>query len=145
MIADLIHLRFHVDDAPRYVCHLLDALGFSYQKEKFAAAHLDNEAALLWLEETWPQVLRVAKEKRAVILFGDEDERAALLRVEGGRPSRRVAHLFAGRPRLRHAAAGLALGPLDRSLRRLAPRAGIAGAGVTARRRGRASSRGGAA
>src|SRR5579859_1827692 len=55
MIADLIHPRFHVDYAPRYVCHLLDALGFSYQKGKFSADHLKDEAALLWLEETWPQ------------------------------------------------------------------------------------------
>jgi transposase len=72
MIADLIRLRFKVDDAPRDVCHLLDALGFSYQKGKFTAAHLDDDAALLWLEETWPEIVRLAREKQAVILFGDE-------------------------------------------------------------------------
>jgi transposase len=72
MIADLIRLRFKVGYAPRYVCHLLDRLGFSYQKGKFTADHLDDEAALLWLEETWPEILRVAQEKQAVILFGDE-------------------------------------------------------------------------
>jgi transposase len=37
MIADLIRLRFRVDYSPRYVCHLLDQLGFSYQKGKFTA------------------------------------------------------------------------------------------------------------
>lgn len=72
MIADLIRLRFKVDFAPRYVCHLLDQLGFSYQRGKFSAAHQDDEAALLWLEETWPQVLRLARDRRARILFGDE-------------------------------------------------------------------------
>lgn len=72
MIADLIRLRFHVEYAPRYVCHLLDQLGFSYQKGKFTADHLNDEAALVWLEETWPEILRVAQEKQAVILFGDE-------------------------------------------------------------------------
>jgi transposase len=72
MIADLIHLRFKVDYAPRYVRHLLGALGFSYQKGEFAAADLDDEAALLWLEETGPELLRLARGKRAVILFGDE-------------------------------------------------------------------------
>jgi transposase len=72
MIADLIRLRFKIDYAPRYVCHLLDRLGFSYQKGKFTADHLDDEAALLWLEETWPQILARAREKHAVILFGDE-------------------------------------------------------------------------
>jgi transposase len=72
MIADLIHLRFQVDYAPRSICHLLGVLGFSYQKAKFTAAHLNDEAALLWLAETWPEILRVAQEKQAVIFFGDE-------------------------------------------------------------------------
>lgn len=72
MIADLIHLRFKVDYAARYVCRLLDQLGFSYQKGKFSADHLDDEAAIVWLEQTWPEILRVAHEKQAVILFGDE-------------------------------------------------------------------------
>lgn len=72
MIADLIHLRFKVNYAPRYICHLLAVLGFSYQKAKFTADHLNDEAALLWLEETWPQILREAREKHALILFGDE-------------------------------------------------------------------------
>lgn len=72
MIADLIHLRFHVDYAARYVCRLLDQLGFSFQKGKFSADHLDDEAGLIWLEQTWPEILRVAREKQALILFGDE-------------------------------------------------------------------------
>lgn len=72
VIADLIHLRFKVDYAPRYICHLLDVLGFSYQKAKFTADHLNDEAALLWLEETWPEILRVAHDKHALLLFGDE-------------------------------------------------------------------------
>jgi transposase len=72
MIADLIRRRFQVAYAPRYVCHLLDQLGFSYQKGKFTADHLNDEAALLWLEETWPDILRHARDKDAVILFGDE-------------------------------------------------------------------------
>lgn len=72
LIADLIHLRFHIDYAPRYLSQLLDVLGFSYQKAKFTSDHLNDEEALLWLEETWPEILRVAKEKHAVILFGDE-------------------------------------------------------------------------
>jgi transposase len=72
MIADLIQRRFQVAYAPRYVCHLLDQLGFSYQKGKFTADHLNDEAALLWLEETWPEILRHARDTPAVILFGDE-------------------------------------------------------------------------
>jgi hypothetical protein len=72
LIADLIRARFRVSYHPRYVPHLLDQLGLSYQKAKFSAAGADDEAALLWLEETWPEILRVAKEKGALILFGDE-------------------------------------------------------------------------
>jgi transposase len=72
MIADLIHRRFQVEYAARYVCHLLDQLGFSYQKGKFTADHLDDEAAIVWLEQTWPEIVRVAQEKQARIFFGDE-------------------------------------------------------------------------
>lgn len=72
LIADLIHLRFQVDYAPRYLSQLLAALGFSYQKAKLTSDHLNDEEALLWLEETWPEILRVAQEKQAIILFGDE-------------------------------------------------------------------------
>jgi transposase len=72
MIADLINLRFRVEYAPRYVCHLLGLLGLSFQRGRFTSDHLNDEAALLWLEETWPTILRQAKEKHALILFGDE-------------------------------------------------------------------------
>ena len=72
MIADLIHLRFRVAYAPRYICHLLGLLGLSFQRGRFTSDHLNAEAALLWLEETWPTIVRQATEKQAVILFGDE-------------------------------------------------------------------------
>lgn len=72
LIANLIQERFRVSYHPRYVPHLLDRLGLSYQKAKFSAAAGDDEAALLWLEETWPEIVRVAQEKHALILFGDE-------------------------------------------------------------------------
>jgi len=72
MITDLIKLRFKVDYNPRYVCHLLKALGFSFQKARFTADHLNDHEAILWLEDTWPEILRLAKEKQAIILFEDE-------------------------------------------------------------------------
>lgn len=72
MIADLIKLRFRVDYAPRYVCHLLGSLGLSFQRGRFTSDHLSDEAALVWLEEIWPTILRLAQDKKAVILFGDE-------------------------------------------------------------------------
>jgi transposase len=72
MIVDLIHLRCHVDYAARDVCHLPDQLGFSYQKGKFSADHLNDAAALPWLAETWPEILHVAHAKQAIILLGGE-------------------------------------------------------------------------
>ena len=39
---------------------------------KFSAAGADAEAALVWLEETWSEIVRVAQDKQALVLFGDE-------------------------------------------------------------------------
>jgi transposase len=72
LIADLIRERFHVTYHARYIPYLLDQLGLSYQKAKFNAAGADPEAALLWLEETWPEIVQRAKEKHAPIFFEDE-------------------------------------------------------------------------
>ena len=47
-------------------------MGFSYQKAKFVADHKDPEKRKLWLEKKWPEILKLAEEKNAYILFGDE-------------------------------------------------------------------------
>ena len=47
-------------------------MGFSYQKAKFAADHKDPEKRKKWLEEKWPEIIKLAEEKNACILFGDE-------------------------------------------------------------------------
>jgi hypothetical protein len=72
LIADLIQEQFQVRYHPRYIPHVLDHLGLSDQKAKFRAAGADAEAALLGLEETWPEIIRMAQAKRALVLFGDE-------------------------------------------------------------------------
>jgi len=72
VICDLILTRFGVAYHPHYLCELLDALGFSFQKARFVSDHLDEAARQHWLTETWPQIRRVAQAKRAMILFGDE-------------------------------------------------------------------------
>jgi transposase len=72
LIADLIRERFHVTYHARCVPHLLDPLGLSYQKAKFSVAAGDGEAALGWLEETWPEIVRLAQDEQALLLFGDE-------------------------------------------------------------------------
>ena len=57
---------------PRYICSLLDNVGFSFQKGRFVSDHLDEVARVQWLDKTWPEILRIAKEKGTMILFGDE-------------------------------------------------------------------------
>lgn len=72
MLCDLILTRFGVEYHPHYLCELLDELGFSFQKARFVSDHLDEAARQHWLTETWPEIRRVAQEKHAMILFGDE-------------------------------------------------------------------------
>ena len=72
VIQDLILCRFGGEYHPLYICALLNTMGFSFQKARFVSDHLDQAARLVWLEKTWPEILRLAKEKGAMILFGDE-------------------------------------------------------------------------
>jgi len=72
IIEDLIHRHFGVAYHPHYICTLLDNLGFSYQKARFVAAHLDEATRLEWRHHTWPAVLRKARQRKALLLCGDE-------------------------------------------------------------------------
>jgi transposase len=72
LIQDLIRERFGVEYHPQYICALLGTLGFSFQKARFVSDHLDEAARQAWLDQTWPAILRLAREKGALILFGDE-------------------------------------------------------------------------
>jgi len=72
MVQDLILRHFNVEYHPHYICNLLDQLGFSFQKARFVSDHLDEAARLLWWTETWPAILRLARQKHALLLFGDE-------------------------------------------------------------------------
>ncbi len=74
LIQDLILIRFGREYSAHYVAELLKNMGFSYQKARFVSHHIDDVAAAQkeWLEETWPEIMRLAQEKGAMILFGDE-------------------------------------------------------------------------
>jgi transposase len=72
LVQDLILNRFQVEYHPHYICNLLDQLGFSFQKARFVSDHLDEAARSRWLTETWPEILRLARQTHALILFGDE-------------------------------------------------------------------------
>ena len=74
LIQDWIFNRFGVEYEPRYVAELLDNIGFSYQRGRFVSDHLGDVAAEqeVWMSKIWPEILRLAEEKGAMILFGDE-------------------------------------------------------------------------
>jgi len=72
MIQDLIFKRFGQFYCVHYISQLLRNLGFSYQKARFTSDHHDPEKRKEWLRCTWTQILKLAKEKNALILFGDE-------------------------------------------------------------------------
>lgn len=72
LVQDVIVNEFGVLYNRHYVCALLKNLGYSYQKAKFVSAHLDPKAREKWLEQTWPDVLKDAQQKQAMVLFVDE-------------------------------------------------------------------------
>jgi transposase len=72
MIQPLIYDRFGVFSNVFYIAQLLKHLGFSYQKAAFVSDHLDESKRRTWRITTWPQILRRAKERQALLLFGDE-------------------------------------------------------------------------
>lgn len=74
LLQDLVERHFGVSYDVFYVAELLKNLGFSYQKARFASDHLDEVATKqqVWMEQTWPAILRLAQSKKALLLFGDE-------------------------------------------------------------------------
>ncbi len=74
MIVEVIFRKFNVKYSPRYLCRLLKKLGFSYQKAAFEPERTEEnkEKRKEWEEKIWPEILKLAKEKKAIILFGDE-------------------------------------------------------------------------
>jgi transposase len=72
MIQQLIEQRFGVLYSVHYLSELLRSMGFTYQKASFVSAHLNEQARQQWLAQTWPQILALARQKNAHVLFGDE-------------------------------------------------------------------------
>jgi transposase len=72
LIRVLIWREFGVLYNRHYVCALLSNLGFSFQKARFVSDHLDAAKRLVWLQTTWPAIVRAAKRCQGLILFEDE-------------------------------------------------------------------------
>jgi transposase len=72
LLQDLIYRTFGRRYNAHYLSTLLRNLGFSYQKARFVSDHLDEERRRLWLAEEWPAIVRLARQRGALLLFGDE-------------------------------------------------------------------------
>jgi transposase len=72
MVQQMIFARFGVYYNVFYIAQLLKNLGFSYQKAAFVSDHLNEQKRQEWRTTTWPQILRLAQERKALLLFGDE-------------------------------------------------------------------------
>lgn len=74
LIQEWIFNHFEVEYNAQYIAELLDVMGYSYQRGRFVSDHLPEVLAEQeeWMNKTWPEILRLAKEKGAMILFGDE-------------------------------------------------------------------------
>jgi transposase len=72
MIQDLSHRRFGVSDHPHYLATLLHNWGFSYQKARFVSDHLNEAKRLEWRQTRWPRLVRHARRRTALLLFGDD-------------------------------------------------------------------------
>lgn len=75
MIQELILQQFNVFYNVHYISELLKNMGFSYQKARFAVGGKNPNNATKrqqWIEHTWPEALKLAKEKSAYLFFEDE-------------------------------------------------------------------------
>jgi transposase len=72
MIQDLTWRHFGVVYHPHSLATLRKNMGFSYQKARFVSDHLSEAKRLAWRQTRWPKILRQAKQRKALLLFGDE-------------------------------------------------------------------------
>jgi len=76
LIAVLSERELGVTYHPRAGCRLLHHIGLTSQKAAFVSDKLDDEEhqrkRKTWEKETWPSILKQARQLKAVILFGDE-------------------------------------------------------------------------
>jgi len=72
LIQDLIYQEFGRLYNVHYLSAFLRNLGFTYQKARFVSDHLDPERRRVWREREWPALLREARARGALLLFGDE-------------------------------------------------------------------------
>jgi len=72
MIGQVIDKKFSVKLSKASVCRLLVQLGLTPQRPVWRAYQQSPEAVQKWLQEEYPRIRRLARQKKALIFFGDE-------------------------------------------------------------------------
>src|SRR4030066_2473984 len=72
MIGQVIYSQFGVKLSKSSVCRLLSQVGLTPQRPVWRAYQQRPEEVQKWLEEEYPRIRRLAKQKKALIFFGDE-------------------------------------------------------------------------
>ncbi len=72
MVGQIIDQRFDIKLSKASVCRLLGQLGLTPQRPVWRAYQQRPEAVQKWLQEEYPRIQRLARQKGAVIFFGDE-------------------------------------------------------------------------
>jgi transposase len=72
MIQDLIQNRFGASYHPHYLATLLHNLGFASQKARLVSDHLHEAKRLEWRRTKWPKIVPHARQRKALLLCGDE-------------------------------------------------------------------------
>ncbi len=72
MIQILLKDKFGIEVSERSVGNILSRWGMSAQRPGFKAYEQNPDQVKVWLKETWPEVQREAKRRRARVYFGDE-------------------------------------------------------------------------
>lgn len=71
MIQDLVQSRFGASYHPPSLATLLHNLGVSYQKARLVSDHRKEAKRLEWCRTKGPKILHHARQRKALLLFGD--------------------------------------------------------------------------
>jgi transposase len=72
MVAQIIYQQFGIKLSKASVCRLLNQLGLTPQRPVWRAYQQKPEEVQKWLQEEYPKIRLLARQKKAVIFFGDE-------------------------------------------------------------------------
>ena len=94
-VAEVIEREFKIKYNVTHVWRVLRSLGLTAQVPLFRAMERDDDYIKWWVENRWPEILELAHEEKAVILFLDESS------VQSQPNVRRTWALRGSRPELR--------------------------------------------